>query len=195
MSRLALRTHWALLLEPEATRRALEHAFVHGRFPDWTQNLLGSLSLRPEVVGTTPPPRRMPLTPLGAHLDLRPLLVDSAALLPELPTDQLPTIGWGRHPGRKRRQQIRLGSARLADRAIVLHPVLDDPTVPLWVTRKVVHHELCHFAAPPLTREQAHAQGEPRVHHSGFRALEARYPDLEAARAWIAENLHLLLTR
>lgn len=192
---LALRSHWALLLEPESTRRLLEHACRHGRFPDWTPTLLGTLSRRADVLAVSPPRRRMALEPRGVHVDLAPLLASSAARLPEMAGTELPTIGWGRHPGRRRRHQIRLGSARLGDRAIVIHPVLDDPSVPAWVTGKVVHHELCHFAAPPLTVEQSRELGEPRVHHSVFRSFEARYPDLFAAREWIAEHLNELLTR
>lgn len=102
------------------------------------------------------------------------------------------TIGWSRR-GRARRS-LRLGSAQPRRKLIRIHPALDADSVPEYVLRMVVYHELCHCIAPPLSRAQAKRRGERhRIHHAEFRALEARYPDLEKANRWVRDNFERLL--
>ncbi|TVR02370.1 MAG: hypothetical protein EA398_07900 [Deltaproteobacteria bacterium] len=188
--------HWALLLEPERTARALAAAAARSRFPPWTAELLDELARRDDVRRSLPSRRLMRLAPQGRFTDLRPLFQEGIGLLPELNGHSPLRIGWGRRPpAGPRRRAIRLGSARLTENSIVIHPALDDPGVPLWVTGQVVFHELCHFAAPPLDEVTASVAGEHRLHHRAFRALEERYPRLDDARRWIADNLTFLLSR
>ena len=97
-------------------------------------------------------------------------------------------IGWGRVPGRRRRQSIRLGVYDHQTREIRIHPALDRPEVPRFFVEFIVFHEMLHQLFP-----SAHDEGR-RVHHPrAFRARERAYPQYTAALAWERENLSILL--
>jgi hypothetical protein len=97
-------------------------------------------------------------------------------------------IGWGRVPGRRRRQSIRLGVYDHQTREIRIHPALDRPEVPHFFVEFIVFHEMLHQLFP-----SAHGGGR-RVHHPrAFRDRERSYPHYVAALAWERENLSILL--
>jgi len=101
-------------------------------------------------------------------------------------------VGWsrmGQPPGeRTRRRSIKLGSYRMRDALIRIHPALDAAWVPRFFVEYVVYHEMLH-----------HALGVPRVagrrraHNREFRAAEARFERYEEALAWERAHLDRLL--
>lgn len=104
----------------------------------------------------------------------------------ELAMEEL-RIVWGRRPtgNAPRARRVRLGSFHVAERLIRLHPVLAEPEVPAVVREWVVHHEVCHWLAPP---RQVGATRRT-VHHAEFEALEHSYPGRELAEQWIQRHL------
>ncbi|MDH5525936.1 MAG: hypothetical protein OEY97_01345 [Nitrospirota bacterium] len=130
--------------------------------------------------------RPVPLRPRGQHHDLTTLLAQAAHHLPG--TMDLPPVTWGprRKPGLS---QVRLGSYDPKRRLIRVNPVLDQASVPDYVIRHVLYHELIHhlLAASPLPGE-AH-------HGARFRTLESRCPDRRATRDWQRRELSGLLKR
>jgi len=100
---------------------------------------------------------------------------------------ELPPITWGR-AGRARRT-LRLGSCDPDGRLVRIHPVLDQPGVPRFFVRFVLHHELLHALIPPRQ-----APDGRWIHHGpDFRAREQAYPDYQRARDWERENMGRLL--
>lgn len=99
-------------------------------------------------------------------------------------------IGWGRHPGRRRRKSIRLGVYDHRSREIRIHPALDRPDVPLFFVEYIVFHEMLHQVFPSARDSGRH------VHHPrAFRDRERAFPRYAAAVAWERENLQALLRR
>jgi hypothetical protein len=87
-------------------------------------------------------------------------------------------ITWGRmgrRPRRARTRTIRFGSYAKALDLIRINPLLDDPSVPLEFVEYIVFHEMLHAVVPG-------AAGGARPHHSGYRALERRYPGYDRLR-------------
>jgi len=100
-----------------------------------------------------------------------------------------PRITWGRNGRSRTRRTLRLGSFDYASRVVRLHPVLDQPRVPIWFVRYVLFHELLHAALGDRTRV-----GGRRSHHGPeFRRREAGYVDGQRALAWEKENIAALL--
>lgn len=133
-----------------------------------------------------PAPER--LRPRGSTYDLGALAEELrrahfAAHFPE--PAALPPITWGRSSGARVRRSLRLGSCDPDRRLVRIHPVLDQPGVPEFFVRFVVHHELLHAVLPP------HQTPSGRwVHHGAeFRRRERAYPEYQRARGW--EDRHL----
>lgn len=98
-------------------------------------------------------------------------------------------ITWGRATARRgRRRSIVLGSYVPALGLIRLHPCLDQPFVPEYVVRGVVHHEMLHEI---LGVQQV--RGRRRVHPPEFNAIEQMYVDYARCTAWEEANLNRLL--
>lgn len=99
-------------------------------------------------------------------------------------------IGWGQSQApRRRRTSITFGSWDQRSRRIVIHPVLDQPSVPALCVERVVHHEMLH--AHHGERRDAH--GRRVVHGTDFRADEARFDGAGQAAAWFDAHLDSLL--
>ena len=101
----------------------------------------------------------------------------------------LPPITWGRVSARRPRRTLRLGSCDPDGRLVRIHPVLDQPGVPRFFVRFVVHHELLHAVIPP---RQA-PDGRWTHHGADFRARERAYPEYALARRWEEEHMGRLL--
>ncbi len=102
---------------------------------------------------------------------------------------RLPPITWGRGSRGRARRSLRLGSCDPDGRLVRVHPVLDQPGVPRFFVRFVLHHELLHALIPPRQ------SGDGRWIHHGreFRARERAYPDYERALRWEREHMNRLL--
>ncbi len=103
--------------------------------------------------------------------------------------ERLPPITWGRAARGRARRSLRLGSCDPDGRLVRIHPVLDQPGVPRFFVRFVLHHELLHAVIPP---RQA-ADGRWIHHGRDFRARERAYPEYERARRWEREHMGRLL--
>jgi hypothetical protein len=102
---------------------------------------------------------------------------------------RLPPITWGRGSAGRARRSLRLGSCNPDGRLVRIHPVLDQPGVPRFFVRFVLHHELLHALIPPRK-----ASDGRWIHHGpDFRARERAYPDYERARCWEDEHMGRLL--
>lgn len=102
-------------------------------------------------------------------------------------------IAWNNARGRLRPGQgIRLGGCSVAARRILVHRLLDHPAVPDYFVEFVVHHELCHLAAPP---EAPPGSSRRIVHGPRFRALERLFPRYADAKRWEAFDLPRLMAQ
>jgi hypothetical protein len=103
--------------------------------------------------------------------------------------EQLPPITWGRGSQGRARRSLRLGSCEPDGRLVRVHPVLDQPGVPSFFVRFVLHHELLHVLIPPRQSDDGRW-----IHHGReFRARERAYPDYQRALRWEREHLGRLL--
>lgn len=187
-----VRAHWAVVQQEAVLLRAVGHVVQEGSFPTDFGTWLSELS--DQLPGASGYSTTRALQPIGEHLDLNEILSSVAHLLPDPLAAGDVVIGWGRRsPRRKRRRVLRLGSCNVAERQIRIHPVLDDPRIPEYVVAQVVFHELCHYAAPPLSAAQAKETRDRRVHHRQFRALESRFPELNEANQWIERHIDRLI--
>jgi len=86
-------------------------------------------------------------------------------------------IGWG-----LRRSMGRLGHYDPVHHTITLSPVLDSPSVPSFVVRYIVYHEMLHALIGDRPVQ------EPRRHHPPeFRRMERAYPDYAEAREFLGK--------
>jgi hypothetical protein len=192
---IQLRTHW-LLIDDDRMAPALTGALSSGKFPRIMREIIDDVRHRAPT-SYCYSSNRNSYRSKGEWIDLDRVL---EAVRRYLPTDNIAedvTIGWGRKTrSRKRRQRsIKLGSMVERERLIRVHPVLDNPWIPGHVIEFVVYHELCHFAAPPLTAREARKRQEHRIHHRTFRKFEDQFPDKVSAEQWINENLNRLLRK
>ena len=98
-------------------------------------------------------------------------------------------IGWSRRTRRNYRKTIRLGSWSPRNKLIRIHPALDAKTVPDYVLRFVVFHEMLHAIVGASNR------GTRTIYHTrDFRLREQQHPDHDAAEKWIADHLEALLS-
>lgn len=141
------------------------------------------------------PPEALPAAELRAHGAAH----DLAALAEELrrehfaaefpSADALPPLTWGRGSPGRARHSLRLGSCNPDGGLVRIHPVLDQPAVPRFFVRYVLHHELLHAVIPPRPSRSGRW-----VHHGpDFRARERAYPDYERALRWEDEHIGRLL--
>lgn len=191
-ARYTLRTHW-LLMQTEEFADAVRTAVLHGAFPPNFDRVFDNLrtTITPEHLyhdGQNHPRQHE-----GQHVNLLETLERVAQYLPANTSHRGVHITWGQRARTPSRRSIRLGSMDEKRNLIRVHPVLDSDWVPPFVIDFVVWHELCHYIRPPLTRDLARATSDHRVHHRAFRALEARFPDVENAETWIRRHIDTLL--
>lgn len=138
-----------------------------------------------------PRPPRL-LRHLGAHHDLLEIFVRTESTYFPGALEGV-TITWGRHGaaarGRRRKRSIRLGTYTHDERLIRVHPVLDQPWVPVFFVEYIVFHEMLHHVEP--AREE---DGRTLFHTPEFRRRERAYPGYDRALAWERANISKLLT-
>lgn len=186
--RCVVRVAAVLLPHTETLCRAIIVSLRTGKFPSELGALLRTLT--PVEEAEAGPAQ---LSSRGVTHDLRAAVDAAARRLAEFPKLRDAVAGWVGSESSARRRAIRLGVAYPTRNTIALHRALDDESVPTYVVEMVVHHELCHLAAPPLSRAEATRLREHRIHHSRFRALERRFPRLDEANRWVTDHLDLLL--
>lgn len=102
------------------------------------------------------------------------------------------SVTWGRMPPARRRRSIRFGSYTPCDNVIRIHPLLDQPFIPMFFMRYIMFHEMLHAF---LGIEEM-ADGRRRYHTKEFLATERAFPDYHRAVEWQNSriNLNRLLT-
>lgn len=133
------------------------------------------------------PARRERFRHAGAHHDLGPMFKELKHRY--FGSAVKAGLTWGREarPG-KRLKHIRIGSYDWEKRVIRVHPRLDRASVPGYVVRAVLFHEMCHAY---LGTEKKN--GRNLVHGPRFRELLSRCPDLDRAEKWQKNNLSKIL--
>jgi|LNFM01.1.fsa_nt_gb hypothetical protein len=121
-------------------------------------------------------------------------------------------IGWGRAGsarGRRGRRTIRMGVYLIDERAIRIHPVLDQHWVPKYFVEWVVFHEMVHHvvgfvsasASEPeraATAADSSASTSAKsarrdLHSTAFRERERAFREYERAQQWEQANLPRLI--
>lgn len=191
-ARYTLRTHW-LLMQTEEFAPAIQSAVLRGAFPPNFDRVFDNLrnTITPEHLYNSS--QSQTNLHKGRHVNLQAVLEHVAQYLPANTSHHGVQIAWGQRARTPSRRSIRLGSMDEKRSLIRVHPVLDNDWVPPFVIEFVIWHELCHYIRPPLSRDIARATSDHRVHHRAFRALEARFPELENAETWIRRHIDALL--
>ncbi len=123
----------------------------------------------------------------GRHHDLRAIVDDLARR--HFGGRVEVRITWGKRVQPKRGQRsLQLGTYLPEERLIRIHPVLDQPWVPVFFVESVVFHEMLHHDMPAVVQN-----GRRHYHTSAFRKRERSFEYHSAAEQWQKENLWRLL--
>ncbi len=93
-------------------------------------------------------------------------------------------IRWGRYGSRTSYHTSMRNDNNDAVNVITIAGVYDHPSVPDFAIYGIVHHEMCHIACPPYTKN-----GTRRIHTPEFRRVEKKYFCHEKWYRW--EQTHL----
>ncbi len=182
--RITLRVHWWLLQWPGFVGRMAVQTWLNGKLPPEFESWIAQRAMEFPGAAKT----RNDLRAQGSRFHLGERLAAVSQLLDDPERRSEIHVGWGRGrttPGRP--SSLRLGCMNTRTRTMLIHPVLDQPGVPLYVVDMVVWHELCHWICPPLP------SGQPnRIHHAEFHQLERRFAALDRADQWITRNFQWL---
>jgi hypothetical protein len=99
-------------------------------------------------------------------------------------------ITWGNIIGKPCRRSIRLGSYSPVSDLIRINPVLDRDYVPQYVVDSITYHEMLHKFLG-----FKYAKGRRFSHHAAFKEMENNFIHGDKAKAWIKNNLNLLMSR
>jgi hypothetical protein len=94
-------------------------------------------------------------------------------------------VMWGRRRKHRPREYFIFGSIQEDDRVIRIHPLLDQPFVPVWFLEYVLYHEMLHSVVP----DETDRAGRRRVHTDEFYRRERQFPNYRRAQRWEQENL------
>ncbi len=86
-----------------------------------------------------------------------------------------PVLTWSEHEARRL-----LGHYDAAHNTIVVSRIFDRPDTPRYAVEYLLYHEMLHLKHPVTTR-----RGRRCIHSPAFQQEEARYPEIEAAHAWL----------
>ncbi len=122
----------------------------------------------------------------GRYHDLR-LLFDQ---LNQKHFQEIPdlSITWGKRSGKSARRSVRLGSYDPHKKLIRINPCLDHSSVPRYVVKGVIFHEMLHHIVP-VEKEN----GRRVIHSPRFYELERSYPDHLRILEWKKRHLNKLL--
>ncbi len=177
--RVVVRLDEAYARAPEGVWRDLRRYLRTRRRAAWETVAEFARGIQEEGVASRRPRR---LRPTRGGNDLAELLREVQNELFDKPVPC--RIGWGRRgtAAGKRRRSIRFGSWNRARREIRVHPALDSERVPREFVRYIVYHEVLHGVVPEKRRN-----GRRYDHTAEFRALERRFPNIEAMEALAAK--------
>jgi hypothetical protein len=175
-----LRVHMAFELAPLHVFEDLEAVIARDNAGAWRRTCEYARTM-PMPEHFAPRPRRVTLQQEGEHHHLQELLDEVNARY--FGGSLNARITWGRSHGPRRRgrytRSFQFGVWDATRKLIRIHPRLDDKKVPAEFLRYVIHHELCHAAAPPRKGRG----GRRQVHHPDFEELADGYPHRTAMEA------------
>jgi hypothetical protein len=154
----------------------------------WAKPVLQAyINRESERLGRQRARRGMPVRTMGNRFDLQAILDD---LNRSYFSDSVDVrITWGRHRQVKGKKSVQLGIYAAHERLIRIHPVLDEPGIPLHVIEKVVFHEMLHHVMGGTVS----AEGRRCLHSDEFRSLERCFTQYDRAERWLRNNLRKVL--
>ena len=117
-----------------------------------------------------------PLQSIGKIYNLQEILERMQNILP---VPNL-SIGWSNRTPRGALRSMTFGTYDGHRRQIRIHPLLDDPAVPLYFLEFIVYHEMVHAICPT----KMGTNGKCKIHTKEFRDQERQFPQFKAAHAW-----------
>lgn len=114
----------------------------------------------------------------GEHYDLAEIYerVKAAFFDPSFEAD----IGWSERKWRGKLRSVTFGCYDRQAGQIRIHPLLDNPQVPLYFLEFIVYHEMLHAVCKP----EIDSAGRAKVHTEEFRKREREHPFFAAAKRW-----------
>src|SRR3989440_10794924 len=94
-------------------------------------------------------------------------------------------VEWGRRRKHRPKDHFVFGTIQEADRAIRIHPLLDQAFVPRWYLKDVLYQEMLHS----VVTDQTLRSGRRRVHTDEFNRRERGFRNYNRARRWEEQNL------
>jgi hypothetical protein len=117
-----------------------------------------------------------PLSPQGKFYHLQEIFDRLLTLLPIKGVQ----IGWSERKRVGKLRSITFGSFDRHARQIRIHPILDDPQVPLYFLEFIVYHEMLHA----VCSTKMSPGGRCSVHTPEFRERERQFPQFKQAMEW-----------
>lgn len=90
-------------------------------------------------------------------------------------------VKWGRQYNKIRRRSIRLGSYNVKTNTIRINPILASPSIPDFVLRYVMHHEMLHADCMKKNPNNHYHIGE-------FNRRERRFAQYSLAVNWLKKH-------
>jgi hypothetical protein len=122
-----------------------------------------------------------PLSSQGKIYDLQEILDRSRQIIPVADV----SIGWSNRRTKSKFRSMTFGTYDKHSRQIRIHPLLDDPDVPLYFLEFIVYHELLHAVCP----SKMDIEGRCSVHTREFRDRERQFPRFHEAKEWEKTSL------
>lgn len=125
-------------------------------------------------------PKEKPIDAMGKCWNLEDLykeVIEDYALDPNL------KITWFGEE-QKKRGRIILGQFDPSNRLVKIHRLLDSPSVPKFLVRYVIYHEILHSIYTP----QPHLKGFLSIHPKEFKIKEREFLEYSAAQMWLKNN-------
>ena len=99
-------------------------------------------------------------------------------------------ITWGARRLVHRQNSVKLASYSDKTKIIRINPVLDRSSVPKYILRGIIYHEMLHHYLGVESRN-----GRKMAHTKRFRRFEQRFRHYQKLQAWKEKNLYRLLGR
>lgn len=131
-----------------------------------------------------------PLASRGSTYDLQKIFDEIRDPFPSVASQGV-SIGWSIARKRGHFRSITFGTYDSLRRQIRIHPLLDDPDVPLYFLQFIVYHEMLHALFPPTMDRK----GRCSIHSAEFRAKERQFPHYFQAKVWGKGSLEFFKAR
>jgi hypothetical protein len=97
-------------------------------------------------------------------------------------------ITWYGKPSIQRRNKVTFGLYSEPLKLIKIHRLLDNLSVPDYVIKFVIYHEILHYTCPA----HVDSNGTLHMHDKMFKKREEEYKHFQLAQEWIEENQPML---